>query len=743
MPAILALLVLALICGLRIWNPPFLNRLELMTYDVRVRAAQSFPAPIATNLAFVAMEDSSIAAIKNGLLGKPGFGLYWPRQVYGRILEELSAQGATAVAFDIIFGELRADHPLVSMADGSTMESDEFFAMQMQRCGNALVAVTPDVYPPPLFATNALALGNISAEKDPDGILRRARAVITIRHWHPLFRKLAADPEIAADLETVKIKPGKLILSQRSSTNVIEVEVDAENHFKIADFLGRVPKGMSPTPKAFTDERVWHMGIVIAAQALKLDLDGAEIDMAHGKILLRGANNEMRTIPVDRDGYFYIDWRLTPEDCKLARAPVEKVLKDDLARIKGETNALADEFKNKLVVVGSAAQGNDLSDRGATPLENDTLLVSKHWNVANSVITGSFIRRSSLAQDILIILLLGVLTAFLTWQLRAFSAFGGTVLLAACYLLIAFGVFVKFRYWLPVASPVIGAMFIEHLMLLIHRAVFEEDEKRRVKNIFSKLVSPNVVNELLAQEKLELAGSRRELTVFFADVRGFTALTDQMQERVAEFVRSKNLEGEPAEKCFAESARETLEIVNAYLATVADAVKTHGGTLDKYIGDCVMAFWNAPTHDEAHALNCVRAAIRAQQAIAELNAKRLAQNPEREAENRSREVAGLPPRPPLTELYLGTGINTGPITVGLMGSDAHGFNYTVFGREVNLASRLEGVSGTGRIIIGEHTFKHIQKHDPGLAARCVEQPAVTPKGFRGAIRIYEVPWKSA
>ena len=89
-PVILVLLVLALVGGLQLSNPDFFDRLERMTYDLRVRTAQKFPAPTATNLAFVSMEDSSIAAIRHGLLGRP-YGLYWPRHVYGRLVEELSA----------------------------------------------------------------------------------------------------------------------------------------------------------------------------------------------------------------------------------------------------------------------------------------------------------------------------------------------------------------------------------------------------------------------------------------------------------------------------------------------------------------------------------------------------------------------------------------------------------------------------------------------------------------------------
>ncbi len=102
--------------------------------------------------------------------------------------------------------------------------------------------------------------------------------------------------------------------------------------------------------------------------------------------------------------------------------------------------------------------------------------------------------------------------------------------------------------------------------LVTYRVVFEEREQRRVKSVFSKIVSPDVVNELLSAEKLSLGGARREVTVFFADVRGFTTFTDETQERVSEFVREHQLDPEAAEKCFDESARETLETVNLYLA---------------------------------------------------------------------------------------------------------------------------------------------------------------------------------
>ncbi len=741
LPVLLALAVLALVGSLRVWNPDFPDRLERMTCDWRARIAQKFPAPVATNLAFVAMEESSIATVQSGRLGYR-YGLYWPRQVYGRLVEELSAQGARAVAFDVLFGELRPDHPQVQMADGGLMESDDFFAQQMRLAGKVLVAATPDVFPPPLFATNAHAIGDITTEKDSDGVLRRVRAFRDVRRWHPLFQQLAAHPELGVDLDRAKRVAGKIRLPQTGTTNVLEISVDAENNFSPADFVGeKKSAAWPPRAQAYVDERLWHLGVVLAAQELQLDLARAAIDLPHGRIVLRGANGVERIVPVDRGGYFYVDWRLTPNDPRLLRAPLENLLAQDRQRLLGQTSALRDDFRGRLVVVGSAAQGNDLTDRGATPLENDTLLVSKHWNVASSIITGQFIHRAPLSLELALIVFLGALSALLTWQSRSFAAAGGLILLAAVYAAMTTVAFVKFRFWLPLVYPVAGAMLLEYVLLAAYRVMFEEEEKRRVKAIFSRLVSPDVVNELLDARQLSLGGTRREVTLLFADIRGFTAMTDEVQEQISEYARTHQLAPAVADKCYEESAQETLETVNSYLAAVADAVKNHGGTLDKYIGDCVMAFWNAPAPNEKHASAGLTAAIEAQRAIQKLNEERLARNPAREIDNRARLAAGQPPRPLHLALHLGTGINTGIVTVGLMGSERHILNYTVFGRAVNLASRLEGVSGSGRIIISDTTYNQLLRHAPPLAATCTELFPVTVKGIRNAVRIYEVPWK--
>ena len=741
-PVLIALGVIVLI-GLIQWRHfAFLDSLERMTYDLRARKALQYAPTVATNLGFVFIDDASIAFVRtNRSLGYQA-GLYWPRYVYGRLVEELAAQGARAVALDIIFGEMRPFDSMVQMADQSQMESDDFFALQMRRANNVILAVPADLTPPSLFRTNAFALGDISTRKDyPEGVLRRAQAFRISRKWHFAFRQVAADPEFGVDLERGRVESGQVVLPRRGGDD-IKVPLDREGNFDLADFGGEhLPPGVARKAKPFTEERLWHMGVVLAAQELHLDLAKAEIDLKQGRITLRGAGGVERVIPVDGEGCFYIDWCLPPNHPQLTQEAIQALLWQDRLRLEGRTNELKNLWNGKLVVVGSSATGNDLTDRGATPLKPDTLLVSQHWNVANSIITGRFIHQPPLAVELALIALLGALAALLTWKLRVLAASGLVALLVAAYVVFAFVLYVQFRYWLPLVLPVVGALLMTHVCLVTWRVVFEQAERRRVKSIFSRIVSPKIVNELLAAETLSLGGARREITVFFADVRGFTEFTDTSQERVAELVRSQNLTGEAAEACFDEQAKETLSTVNLYLGLVADTVIKQDGTLDKFIGDCVMAFWGAPTPNPQHALACVRAAIGAQQAVYELNRQRSAENGKRELENLARVSAGLPPKPLLPILLLGSGINTGMATVGLMGSAAEMQNYTVFGREVNLASRLESASGRGRIFIGQAAYEQLLRDDPALAATCVELPPRDLKGFRAAVKAYEVPWR--
>lgn len=741
-PAWIAFGVIIAVCLVRLARFDYLEKLERMTFDMRARLALKAPSHTATNLGFVFIDEETVRIVADPArpLGY-NYGLLWPRHIYGRVLNELQEQGARAIAFDILLGELRSDHLPVRMADGRVVDSDEFFALQMKRTSNVVIAFTKEVAPPPLFATNAIS-GDITTERDSDGILRRARAFRMYRNWHRAFRQAEEDPNIHVDLSKARIEPGKIILPLQDGGKDVEIPLDKEGRFDLTGFVGdKIPKGMERWNKPYTDERVWHMGIVLAAIELGLDLRTAEVHLEQGKIVLRGSSGIMRTLPVDRQGYFYVDWCLPVEDPKLTKEAMHSLLSQNRMRLEGRTEGLTNRWRGKLAIVGSSAvMGNNMTDRGATPLSPDTVLVGKHWNVANSIITGQMVRRSSLAFDLLAIVVMGLIAAVLTWRLQVVHALGLVLATGAVYVVFCCGFYAQSRFWMPVILPIMGAMLMNYVCLASWRIIFEQAERRRVRSIFSRIVSPKIVDELLRTDTLALGGARREITVLFADVRGFTEFTDLAQERAAEFVQTNKLTPSEAEACFDEEARETLATVNLYLGLVAEIIIKHDGTLDKFIGDCVMAFWGAPTHNPGHAKACVSAAIEAQQAVQKLNEQRAEQNRQRELENTARVSSGLRPKPLVPLLLLGTGINTGMATVGLMGSQLEQQNYTVFGREVNLASRLEGLSGRGRIFISQATHEHLKKDDPVMAARCIEQAPARVKGIGTAVICFEVPW---
>lgn len=709
--------------------------MEWMTYDWRVRLAHKHGAasgPTALNLGWIEISDMTIAAVDSGEFNF-AYGLYWPREVYARGLRELNRDGAKCVAFDVLFPDLRPDHPRIWLPDGSAeVSSDEYFAHQIRTSGNVILATDQDVLPHPLFATNAWSVGNITVFRDADDVLRRDRVFEDIRQWDPIILRLARNAHF--DLGRSVVKSNQVTFFTQGGDGgggVLQLPLDSSG--KII-YESNVLNHIQP----FRMYRAWSLGILMAAKELQLDLDHAEI--APGRVTLHGASGLTRTIPVDAEGYYYVDWTLAQRDPNLTEGSFEELLRAPMERADGKT--VANLWTNKLVLIGSTATGSDLSDMGATPLENHAYLCTKHLNVANSVITGRFIKTTPLAVRLLLILLVGCATIWITWGV-AKPGQGSLLMLAfaALYVGAAAVLFVEFRVWIPIVLPIACAGFVTHLAAVTYRVRVEQSERRRVKQVFSRLVSPDVVNEVLGAPVLRVAGVQRELSIYFADIRGFTEFTDVAQAHAVEYAQRFKLSQAEADAYYDSQAAETLNTVSTYLGTIANCVKQRKGTLDKFIGDCVMAFWGAPLENPRHAVDAVRAAIDAQLAIAALNEKRKEQNQGIARENSARTRQGKPTLPYLPILTMGSGINTGIATAGLMGSEETIVNYTVFGREVNLASRLEGVSGHSRIIIGKATYNAILRDDPKLAESCLELPAQKVKGFRNAIQVYEVSWQ--
>lgn len=739
----IAIIVTLFVCALEIGfdHLPVLQRLELMTFDWRVQVAHNFQnlaSQDATNLGLVEISDNTIYEVKHdphlGFLD----GLYWPRDVYATGLKELTMEGAKAVAFDVLFAELRPDQSLVTLPDGSITAPDNIFSDQLKESSNVILAADSDVMPQLKFRTNAWKIANISVDRDSDGVLRRDRVFEEYRDWDPVILQAAGELEWNLPKTRDDRKNHKITFVSQVGGELFEFPIDDEGRIATTNLLNSPPPGYPDKIVPYRNFRAWSMGILLAARELDLDLDHP--DIRPGQVILHGPNGLTRSIPVDDGNYFFVDWALKQNDPQVHAGAFEVLLAAQIERKHG--HEVSNPWKDKLVVIGSTATGNDLADVGATPLESHTFLVNKHLNVAHSVLTGRFVHRTSLGLNLLLIVFMGLLAAWLTWVVeRVYNGSALMLAVLAVYLAVAAWLYLDFRLWVPIFLPYVCAGLVTHGCSLIQRVRFEQSQKRMIKQLFTRVLSSDVVNEVLKEQTIKVSGQRSEITIYFADVRGFTELTDVTQAQAEAYVKEHNLSGAAAEAYFDAQAKDTLETVNAYLGVISNVVKSHKGLLDKYIGDCVMAFWGAPLPNPQHALDAVRAAIQAQRAMSELNQDRQKKNKQREEENVERAAKSLPLLPLLPILSMGTGINTGVAIVGFMGSESHLLNYTAFGREVNLASRLEGVSGHGRIIIGEATYNALKRDDPQLAGMCLEWAPRTVKGFRTAVRIYEVIWQ--
>jgi class 3 adenylate cyclase/CHASE2 domain-containing sensor protein len=740
-PVLIGCVAVAIVLGLELASRSvsrldFLKRIEWITYDWRMRQASRVQSETGTNFGFVFIGDEAIDVFSRGDLGPDfRFGLYWPRHIYGRLVQELSAQGAKAIGLDILFAELRPDHK-TKLRDGSEGSSDAYFTNAMAQAGSVVLGATPEVMPHPAFRSAALSIGHISTRPDADGVLRRVRAFLDHRIWHAEILKQAQLN--GWDLQKTQVSSNELVFGQGTKTNRVSLTEDRLfNPYELTG--GKPPGGFVRLAQAYEDVRVWHLGIVLAAMELGADVSRANVDLERGRITLWPTNGAPRVLPVDGEGRMLVDWTMSLNDPRLMQEAFESVIDRGLLRELG-TNIPA-RFKDKLVIVGSTAQGNELSDRGSTPLDKGTFLTSTHWNVMNSMITNRFVRTIPLWAELMLIAVWGAAGSVFTCKLSPQRAALTAAMLAAVYISSAAAAFIFARYWVPLVMPLI-ALALCYAALVTYQALFEQSEKRRVREVFSRVVSPSVVEELLKAPNLALVGKRRCVTVMFADIRGFTEMTDKSQERAEQIVEREGLEGAAAQKVFDAESEEVVGTVNQYLSAIADTIKKNGGTLDKYIGDCVMAFWGAPTDSDHHAVGCVQSAIEAQRAVKRLNEARRQENERRERANFERVTLGqAPSRLRLLEvLSVGIGINTGTVDAGLMGSqDAQ--NYTIFGRDVNVASRLEKLAEGNRILIGEGTFKWLTKQAPELAAVCTELPPAAVRGIREAVRIYEVTWE--
>lgn len=350
-------------------------------------------------------------------------------------------------------------------------------------------------------------------------------------------------------------------------------------------------------------------------------------------------------------------------------------------------------LQDAIAIVGTSALG--LADLRLTPLETQYPGVEVHANLLDAILQGvpgseGFYYRPDWEPGATFFLLLvsGLLLAVLLPRLEP-----GTMLLVvlAWFLLLFLGNFLLWklaRFDLPLAALLLMGFLVASFNIFFG-FMRVNSQKREIKTMFGQYVPPAHVEHMLANpDAVSLAGESREMTVLFSDIRNFTTLSEGL------------------------SAQELKQLLNRYFTPITQLIFDHNGTIDKYVGDMVMAFWNAPLQDPLHAGNAIAAALAMQKKVEELKVEFAA--------------SGLP------EINVGIGINTGPMNVGDMGSEFRRA-YTVLGDAVNLGARLEGITkfyGV-KVLVGEAT----RAQAPEYLYRCVDRLVV--KGKHEPITVYE------
>ncbi len=356
-------------------------------------------------------------------------------------------------------------------------------------------------------------------------------------------------------------------------------------------------------------------------------------------------------------------------------------------------------FKDKIVLVGGTALG--IGDLRSTPFEKQDagyMGVEVHANIIDNLLHSDEKGRSFLTRglheemiDTGFIVLFGLVFGFWFSRIKPLYSTISVFLTLGAFAWFVYFSFAHWGLWLSCVVPA-GTLVVNYAVITSFRMIFEEGEKRKIRKTFSQYLSPGVIAliEKDPQKYIRPGGETKELTVMFSDIRGFTTLSEGL------------------------TADELVLLLNEYLGEMTEVLFRSLGTLDKYIGDAIMAFWGSPYPQTDHAYRACICALEMVRTLEKLNARW-------QAEGRK-------------QISIGVGLNTGPVNVGNMGS-AKRLAWTVMGDNVNLASRLEGMTKEYhvRIVIGEGTYRQIADQFV-----CRDLDKIRVKGKQQPVTIYEL-----
>ncbi len=554
----------------------------------------------------------------------------WPRSTWGRVVDRLTEEGAKVIVFDVFFTE------------PETVASDDLFQRAVMQSGRVVLPVVFDFteagYKESGFTDQKIdflipsAYMAMKNTDDPSAIPQAKMALPTLLRFSA-YAKAMAHINMNPDVDGVL------------RWEMLAVEYQGDYY---------APIGLQAA-RLYRD---------VPMEKMALDFAGS-VQMGE------------TTIPTDEFGRMLINYRGPNRTFPMYS------ISDLLDR-----NLPADTFKDKIVLIGATAIG--IYDLRVTPYSTNMAGIEKHASVVDNILKGDFLHRAP-DLDIPLIFVFALLLGILIPRLGARSGAALFIVLFAGFSVFVYYLFVARGIWFSWVYPA-SALFFGYTSQTAYRFFTEERRARDIRKMFSSYVSKRIVDELIRDpNKAKLGGDRKEITVLFSDIRGFTNFSEKHEPE------------------------EVVSLLNEYLGAMTNIVFEHDGTLDKFVGDAIMALWGAPVGQPDHAERACACAVAMIKKLKELQEKWTAEGK--------------------YAIDIGIGINTGDMVVGNMGAEGKKMDYTVIGDNVNLGARLEGLTRkyNNHIIISEFTYEKV-KH----FVKVNELGSVTVKGKEKPVVIYDL-----
>lgn len=656
-------------------NPPALHRLEMLFQDAHFQVRG--PVQAGPEVVIAAIDEKSIDE-----LGR----WPWSRKVMAQLVEKLVAHQVKVIAFDVVFsspdesagkenlikirerlkGEI-SDKPLVDSLLNPLIEdadNDAQFAAALRQSRRSVLGY--------FFYFKPDGLEHLS-DKELQSYLHNIKST-----QFNGFIKSSSD----LDLSTMSFKRGYAVESNisvlsKSTRRAGYLNFDPETDGS----LRKIPLIIKYRDKA---ENKYYFFPPMSMRVLEKYLQASLLvrvgELGAEKVILDAA--EPIEVPVDENGDLRVNF--LGERGTFPHISISDILNDRKNSIPPGS------LKDKIVIVGATATA--LGDIKATPFDPLYPGVEIQATVIDNVLHQNFLSKPvwALTFDLLYLIAFGVLLTFIFFKMKPITGLLTCILVAGAQFVFSHWMFTHKGIWVTDAFPFLENIFI-FSALTIYGYLTEKKERSFIENTFGKYMSPKVIDKLLEDPSgLNLGGEEKELTAFFTDLGGFTTFSEQL------------------------SAEELVNLLNEYLSEMTEILLKHEGTLDKYDGDAIKAFFGAPVYFKDHAKRACWVAIEMQERLSTL-----------------REEWEKEKRP---QLSMRIGINTGMMVVGNMGSKNR-MNYGMNGDSVNLAARLEGANkeyGT-LTLISESTY--IQAKD-FIEAREIDYVRVL--GRTHPVRIYEL-----